>query len=234
MPGPTAIIEARAVKKSYGSGPGRVEVLRGVGLPVAAGEVVALTGPSGSGKSTLLHILAGLTPPTSGSVRVCGEELAGLGDDARCLLRRRRVGLVFQAFHLIDVLTAEENVALPLSLAGVRPREAAARAARALAAVGLGDRRGRRPDELSGGEQQRVAVARALAAEPDLLLADEPTGNLDSLSGRRVLDLLRGVSGRRGPALLLATHDPGCAALADREVRLRDGRLYGPGAAEAA
>jgi putative ABC transport system ATP-binding protein len=222
---PTPVIEVRGVRKVYGTGAGRVEVLCGVHLSVAAGEVVALTGPSGSGKSTLLHLIAGLDLPTAGSVCVCGQELTTLSDDARCLLRRRRIGLVFQAFHLLDVLTAEENVALPLALAGVRAAEARRRAAHLLEAVGLGHRSRHRPDQLSGGEQQRVAVARALVGEPAVLLADEPTGSLDSASGRLVLGLLRELAGRLGVALLLVTHDRGCAALADREVRLLDGRL---------
>jgi putative ABC transport system ATP-binding protein len=220
-----AAIEVRALRKIAGEERVRVEVLRGVDLTVAAGEFVAVTGPSGSGKSTLLHLAAGLDRPTGGTVRICGEDLGSLDDDGRALLRRRRIGLVFQAFHLLDILSAEENVALPLALAGVRETESRLRAERALERVGLAHRRLHRPCEMSGGEQQRVAVARALVADPPVLLADEPTGNLDSDSGRRVLDLLRGLVDRLGVALLLVTHDPTCAALANRIVRLHDGRV---------
>jgi len=221
---PIAAVEVRALTKTVGTGALQVEALRGVSLTIAAGEFVAVTGPSGSGKSTLLHLAAGLDCPTSGAVCICGEDLGPLSDDQRALLRRRRIGLVFQAFHLLDIFTAEENVALPLSLAGVRQAEAQSRAVQALEQVGLAHRREHRPGQLSGGEQQRVAVARALVANPPVLLADEPTGNLDSSSGRRVIELLRELVDRLGVALLLVTHDPVCASLADRIVQLCDGR----------
>jgi putative ABC transport system ATP-binding protein len=220
-----AAVEVRALTKTVGTGCTQVPVLRGVDLTVAPGEFVAVTGPSGSGKSTLLHLAAGLDRPTSGTVHICGADLGPLTDDQRALLRRHHIGLVFQGFHLLDVLSAQENVALPLALAGVCDSRARSRAARALELVGLAHRRQHRPGQLSGGEQQRVAVARALIGDPPILLADEPTGNLDSESGQRILALLRDLVDRLGVALLLITHDPACAARADRVVRLRDGRL---------
>ena len=180
-------------------------------------------GASGSGKSTLLHLLAGLDRPTAGAVLVGGVDLAALNDDRRTLLRRRRIGLVFQDFNLIDVLTAEENVALPLAIDGRPPAEANRRARRALEAVGLAHRRTHRPGRMSGGEQQRTAVARALVVEPLVLLADEPTGNLDSASAGQVLDLMRGLADGRGMTVLMATHDAAQARRADRLVVLRDG-----------
>jgi putative ABC transport system ATP-binding protein len=226
-----ATVVARGVTRIHGDAGARTHALRGVDLAVAPGEFVALLGPSGSGKSTLLHLLAGLDRPTSGSVCVDGVDLAALDDQSRTLLRRRRIGMVFQSFYLVESLTAEENVALPLALDGVRPAEASRRAQRALAAVGLEGRLRHRPTELSGGEQQRVAVARALVIEPTLLLADEPTGNLDSAAAARVLALLRGLAGQRRRTIVLVTHDPAQGALADRTVWLRDGRLApsGPG-----
>jgi putative ABC transport system ATP-binding protein len=225
IPATAAAVEVRALTKTVGAGSTQVEVLRGVDLTVAPGEFVAVTGPSGSGKSTLLHLAAGLDRASGGTVRICGADLGPLTDDERALLRRRRIGLVFQAFHLLDVLSAEENVALPLALAGVRAARARERAVVALDLVGLGHRRHHRPGELSGGEQQRVALARAMVGDPPVLLADEPTGNLDSDSGQRVLGLLRDLVDRLGVALLLITHDPACATVADRVVHLRDGRL---------
>jgi putative ABC transport system ATP-binding protein len=210
--------------KSHGTGAARVEVLRGIDLEVAAGELVAVMGPSGSGKSTLLHLVAGLDSPTSGSIRVGGQDITTLGDDQRTLLRRRHIGLVFQHFGLLDMMTAEENVALPLVIAGSPRKAARTRAAEALEQVGLAHRRGHLPGELSGGEQQRVAIARALIIDPVLLLADEPTGNLDSASGAQVLDLLRRLGDQRRRAILLVTHDPAQARVADRVVMLRDGR----------
>jgi predicted ABC-type transport system involved in lysophospholipase L1 biosynthesis ATPase subunit len=219
-----AVLVVRGLTKVFGSGPTKVEALRGLDLTLHRGECVAVMGPSGSGKSTLLHLIAGLDEPSAGTVRVAGREVSALGDRARTLLRRQ-LGLVFQSFHLFDTLSAEENVALPLAIAGHRPSEARARAAAALDAVGLSGRGSHRPPQLSGGEQQRVAVARAVVTDPVLLLADEPTGNLDRGAGARVMELLRGLVGRRGVTLLLVTHDAGHAAGADRVLRLEDGRL---------
>ena len=222
---PGAVVAVRGVTKSFGAGPARVEALRGVDFQAAAGEFTAVMGASGSGKSTLLHLIAGLTRPTAGSVLVGGVDLAALDDDRRTLLRRRRIGLVFQDFNLIDVLTAEENVALPLAIDGRPPAEATRRARRALEAVGLAHRRSHRPGRMSGGEQQRTALARALAVEPLVLLADEPTGNLDSASARQVIDLIRGLADGRGLTVVMATHDAAQARRADRLVVLRDGRV---------
>jgi putative ABC transport system ATP-binding protein len=220
-------VSVRGLRKAFGTGAGRVEALAGIDLDVAPGEFLALTGPSGSGKSTLLHLIAGLDEPDGGLVWVGGTDLAGLDEDGRALMRREKIGIVFQSFNLLDVFTAEENVALPLALAGCPSRAASLRSAAALDRVGLGHRRAHRPAELSGGEQQRVAVARALVIEPVLLLADEPTGSLDSDAAARVIDLLRGLADERRRAIVLVTHDPAQAARADREVRMSDGRLAG-------
>jgi putative ABC transport system ATP-binding protein len=216
-------VEVRGLTRVFGSGDARVEALRGIDLTVRRGEFVAVMGPSGSGKSTLLHLVGGLDTPTAGSVRVGGDELNALDDDRLTVLRRRRVGFIFQAFNLLDVLTAEENVAVPLLIDGVSEKAAGERAATALEQVGMGPRRSHRPAQLSGGEQQRVAIARALVTEPLLLLADEPTGNLDSGSGDQVMALLRNLVDERGQTILMVTHNPRHAALADRLVRLRDG-----------
>jgi putative ABC transport system ATP-binding protein len=216
-------VEVRDVTKVFGSGHARVEALAGVSLRVAHGEFVAVMGPSGSGKSTLLHLIGALDLPTSGSIRIGADDLGALDDNRLTLLRRRRIGFVFQAFNLLDVLTAEENVALPLELDG--QADALAGAAEALAQVGLAHRRTHLPSQLSGGEQQRVAIARALVMNPLLLLADEPTGNLDSSHGDQVMALLRSLADERGQTIVMVTHNAGHAALADRLVRLRDGRV---------
>ncbi len=218
-------VEVCGLTKVFDAGEARVEALRGIDLAVPRGEFVSVMGPSGSGKSTLLHLVGGLDLPTGGSVKVDGTDLASLRDDALTLLRRRRIGFVFQAFNLIDTLTAEENVALPLLIDGVAEDEAHGRAAEALRQVGVGHRRAHWPGKLSGGEQQRVAVARALVTNPLLLLADEPTGNLDSASGDQVLALLRRLADERGQTILMVTHDNRQASRADRLVRLRDGRV---------
>ncbi len=206
------------------SGNGRpVTILDGVSLDVAAGEVVAITGPSGSGKSTLLGLIAGLDTPSAGSIAVDGVEVTGLGESALARFRRRTLGFVFQSYHLIPTLTAAENVAVPLELAGVPEPLAAARAR--LADVGLGERADHYPAQLSGGEQQRVAIARAVALRPPLLLADEPTGNLDSATGAQIVDLLLALNHERRSTLLLVTHDASLAARAGRAIALHDGRV---------
>jgi putative ABC transport system ATP-binding protein len=213
------------LSRTFGTGEARVEALRGVDLCVERGRFVAVMGPSGSGKSTLLHLVGGLDTPTAGTVHVGGENLGALDDDRLTLLRRRRLGFIFQAFNLLDVLSAEENVALPLLIDGVAEAEALGRAGAALALVGLAQRRHHLPGRLSGGEQQRVAIARALVHEPLLLLADEPTGNLDSAAGDQVMALLRRLVDERGQAVLMVTHAARHAALADRIIQLRDGRV---------
>ena len=212
---------AEGVTRRYGEGESTVHALRGVSLAVPAGQLTAVMGPSGSGKSTLMHILAGLDSPTEGSVRIGGEEITSMDDKALTLLRRDHIGFIFQAFNLLPVLTAEENVLLPLALAGRKPDPEWVDAV--MARVGLGDRRGHRPAELSGGQQQRVAVARALVAEPTIMFADEPTGNLDSTNSQQVLDLLRESVEAYEQTTLMVTHDPRAAAHADRVVFLADG-----------
>ncbi len=218
-------VEVHNLSKVFGDGEARVEALRGIDLKVARGEFVAVMGPSGSGKSTLLHLVGGLDAPTHGRVLVGGEDLSALDDDRLTLLRRRRIGFIFQAFNLLDVLTAEENVALPLVIDGVGEAEAHRRARTALELVDLARRYHHLPGQLSGGEQQRVAIARALVTEPLLILADEPTGNLDSANSDQVMSLLRRLVDERGQTILMVTHNAGHAALADRLVLLRDGRV---------
>jgi putative ABC transport system ATP-binding protein len=217
------ILEARGVKKSYGEGESKVEALRGVDLRVRRGEFVAIMGRSGSGKSTLLHMLGGVDLPTSGEVLLEGQNLAAMTDDQRTLIRRKRIGFIFQSFNLLPILSAEENVSLPLELDGLTHREATRRAAEKLEVVGMGPRRTHVPGELSGGEQQRVAIARALVIEPAILLADEPTGNLDSANGQRVVRMLRGLVDEQHHTLIMVTHDPDVAAQADRVIHLGDG-----------
>ena len=205
------------------SAAGPVNILRGIDLDIAAGEVLGVVGPSGSGKTSLLMVLAGLEQASSGSVRLAGQELTRLDEDALARLRRDQVGIVFQAFHLIPTMTALENVAIPLELAG-DPR-AMAKAEAGLRAVGLGHRLTHLPGQLSGGEQQRVALARAFAPEPKLLLADEPTGNLDGATGEAVMELLFDLRERAGTTLLLITHDPALAGRCGRIIHLADGRV---------
>ena len=217
------MIHVRDVVMRLSSGGRAVTVLDGVSLDVARGECVAVTGPSGSGKSTLLGLIAGLDAPTSGVVEVDGVDLTRLGEDALAHFRRDRIGFVFQSFHLIPTLTAAENVAIPLELAGVR--EARERAASLLDDVGLAPRAHHYPSQLSGGEQQRVALARAVARRPGLVLADEPTGNLDSATGAAIIDLLLRLNRERGSTLVLVTHDAALAGQADRQIALRDGRV---------
>ncbi|SDH28929.1 ABC transporter ATP-binding protein [Roseospirillum parvum] len=202
---------------------GPVSILRGIDLAINPGEAVGVVGPSGSGKTTLLMVMAGLERPTAGAVAVAGTDFGPLSEDRLALFRRRHVGIVFQSFHLIGTMTALENVAVPLELAGVR--DAFERARAQLVAVGLEHRVGHYPAQLSGGEQQRVALARAFAPAPALLLADEPTGNLDQGTGSQVMDLLFALKEEHGSALVLITHDPTLAGRTDRVVRLKDGRL---------
>jgi putative ABC transport system ATP-binding protein len=219
------MIDVRDVVMRLAGGSGPVTILDGVSLSVPAGQFVAVTGPSGSGKSTLLGLIAGLDRPTAGSIQVGGRDLGGLDEDGLARLRRDGIGYVFQSFLLIPTMTALENVAVPLELAGAA--DAATRAAALLADLGLADRRHHYPAQLSGGEQQRVALARAFANRPPLLLADEPTGNLDSATGAQIIDLLLAWNRERGGTLVLVTHDPALAAHADRVVELRDGRITG-------
>jgi putative ABC transport system ATP-binding protein len=219
------VLETRAVRKSFGEGEAAVEALRGVDLAVQEGEMLAIMGRSGSGKSTLLTLLGGVDVPTSGQVLLEGTDLATLSDDERTLIRRRRIGFVFQAFNLLPILTAEENVALPLELDGVPAAQACERAVRTLELVGLAGRRTHLPGKMSGGEQQRVAIARALVIEPAILLADEPTGNLDSANGKRITHVLRELVDQHGQTIVLVTHDPAVAQQADRVVHLLDGQV---------
>jgi len=213
------------VVKSYGRGETAVRAVAGVSLAIAPREFVAIVGPSGSGKSTLLHLMAGLDLPDAGQVFVGGKSLQALSDDAVTVLRRRQIGVVFQFFNLLPMLTAEENVALPLVLDGVRLRAARPRACAMLERVGLGHRAKHRPDQLSGGEMQRVAIARALVTGPLVLLADEPTGNLDSHTGEEILALVREMAERHGQAVVMVTHDARAAAHAQRVLAMRDGRV---------
>jgi len=202
---------------------GNVNILRGINLAVARGETLGVVGPSGSGKSTMMMVIAGLERPTGGTVHVAGQDLAALNEDALARFRRQQVGIVFQAFHLIPTMNALENVAVPLEFSG--DRNAFDRARQSLEMVGLGHRLDHYPSQLSGGEQQRVALARAFAPGPDLLLADEPTGNLDGETGERIIETLFELSEQHGTTLLLITHDPAIAARCDRTVHLRDGQI---------
>src|SRR6267154_2719422 len=219
------------VRLTLASAAGPVDILRGISLTIMAGETVALLGPSGSGKSSLLMVLAGLERPSAGGVRLAGHDLAALDEDGLARLRRHHVGIVFQSFHLVPTMNALENVAIPLELAG--RRDAFALAEDGLAAVGLGHRLLHYPGQLSGGEQQRVALARAFATTPRLLLADEPTGNLDTATGRIVIDLRFTLQARHGTTLVLITHDASLAQRCDRIVRLADGRVVDDGTAAA-
>jgi putative ABC transport system ATP-binding protein len=218
-----AIIETEGLTRTYHLGSTEVQALRGVDLQVAPGEFVALTGTSGSGKSTLMHLLGCLDTPTAGTYRLEGRDVSGLSHDERARVRSTRIGFVFQSFNLLPRLSAVDNVALPLLYQGRIP-DAKRRAATALVQVGLAHRAGHRPTELSGGERQRVAIARALIAEPALILADEPTGNLDSKTGQEILDLLEALHAS-GRTLLLVTHDAGVAARASRVVHMQDGQI---------
>lgn len=220
-----ALISATNLNKVYGSGDTAVIALNNVSLQVEPGEFVAVMGPSGCGKSTLLHLLGGLDQPTSGSVTIDGYKLSDLPDTKLTELRRHKIGFIFQFFNLIPVLNAVENAALPVTLDGVRPADAKARASEWLTRFGLSDRLDHRPDQLSGGQQQRVAVARALVANPALILADEPTGNLDTRATEEIAELLRQVANDWKRAVVVVTHDPRIAAHADRIIFLKDGAI---------
>jgi putative ABC transport system ATP-binding protein len=218
-----AIVELDEVGKVYGTGDTEVRALAGMTLTVAEGDLVAVRGPSGCGKSTLLHLAGGLEDPTTGEVRLAGRPLAGLDPVELARIRRRDVGFVFQRLNLVAALTAVENVMLPLELDGMAPRRAKAEATAALAAVGIDHGLARYPDDLSGGQQQRIAIARAIVGERRLLLADEPTGALDSITGDAVVELLASLPATKGTAVVLVTHEPRYASWADRVVSLRDG-----------
>ena len=222
----TTAAEVRGVTKRFGTGEGQVDALRGVDLAIDRGRITAVMGQSGSGKSTLLQIMAGLEPPTTGSVLLGDQELGGLGDDALTQLRRARMGFVFQAFNLLPSLDALENIQLPFLLAGRKiDSETEQWIQVLLAQLGIADRAHHRPHELSGGQQQRVAIARALVTRPDVVFADEPTGALDSSSSRQVLDLLQSAATEWGQTMVLVTHDAGAASVASRVVRMADGRI---------
>jgi putative ABC transport system ATP-binding protein len=217
------VIAASDLGRRYGEGDTAVDALRGVSLDISAGELTAVMGPSGSGKSTLMHILAGLDKPTAGTVEIAGHEITSMGDTELTKLRRSHIGFVFQFFNLLPMLNAEENVVLPLSIAGTKPEREWLE--QLLADVGLDERRSHRPSELSGGQQQRVAIARALVSRPTVLFADEPTGNLDSSTSGEILDLLRASVKSRGQTTVMVTHDPRAATIADRIFFLADGLI---------
>ncbi len=220
---PDKAIALENLDLSLGSGAARVHILKGISLDVEAGEAIGLVGPSGSGKSTLLMTMAGLERPDSGRITIAGQDLGQMDEDALARFRGQKIGIVFQSFHLVPTMTALENVALPLELAD-RP-DAFARAEKELRAVGLGERLNHYPAQLSGGEQQRVAIARAIAPDPAIIVADEPTGNLDETTGGSIVDLLFAIKRDRGATLVLVTHDIALAQACDRMVRLRSGRI---------
>ena len=220
---PSVAVSADSLVRRYGEGDSAVEAVGGVSLDVPAGQFTAIMGPSGSGKSTLMHLLAGLDRPTEGTVEIGGQDITTMGDKKLTLLRRKHIGFVFQAFNLVPTLTAEENVTLPLAIAGKKINRSWVDAV--MERVGLDDRRSHRPAEMSGGQQQRVAVARALVAEPTVLFADEPTGNLDSRTSAEVLGLLRDAVTAYGQTTVMVTHDAHAAAVADRVLFIADGRM---------
>jgi len=223
------LLKMSGVTKEYKLGKTVVRALRGLDMEIRSGEIVAIMGPSGSGKSTLMHILGALDTPTGGTATIDGADLAGLRESDLVTLRGQKVGFVFQTFNLIQTLSALQNVELPMIFQGVPRLERARRARQLLETVGLGDRVKHKPNELSGGERQRVAVARALANDPEIILADEPTGNLDTESGKAILDLIKSLSERDGKTVILVTHDPEAAEIADRVIRLRDGCVSASG-----
>jgi putative ABC transport system ATP-binding protein len=223
IPATAIALSARAVTRTFGEGDATVHALRGVSLDVPQGQWTAIMGPSGSGKSTLMHLLAGLDRPSGGTVTIGGEDVGSMSDKKLTKLRRRHIGFVFQAFNLLPVLTAEENITLPLSIAGTKVDREALDAL--VTRMGLHDRRTHRPSELSGGQQQRVAIARSLITRPTVLLADEPTGNLDSRSGEEVLTIIREAVELDGQTVVMVTHDQHAADQADRVIHLADGRI---------
>jgi putative ABC transport system ATP-binding protein len=220
-------LQATDIYKTYSRGPVAVKAVRGVSVAISSGEMVAIVGPSGSGKSTLLHLLATLDRPDSGEIWIGGRKLSELDDSGRTQLRRHQIGLVFQFFNLMPLLSARENIALPLLLGGMHPTQADERADELLARVGLAGRSQHKADALSGGEMQRVAVARALGPRPVLLLADEPTGNLDSVASASVLALLKATTQDSGCAVVMITHDARAASVADRVLEFKDGKIVG-------
>jgi putative ABC transport system ATP-binding protein len=217
------VVVTRDVTRRYGQGQTCVDALRGVSVDIDQGRLTAVMGPSGSGKSTLMHIFAGLDKPTAGSVEVAGQEITSLGDSELTKLRREHIGFVFQFFNLLPMLTAKENILLPLTIAGEKPENGWFE--QVVDDVGLSDRLGHRPAELSGGQQQRVAIARALISKPTVLFADEPTGNLDSTTGHEILELLRKAVNEREQTIVMVTHDPRAASIADRILFLDDGLI---------
>ncbi len=221
----TNILETNGLNKQYQMGEVEINALRGVDFSVRQGEFVAVMGPSGSGKSTLLHLMGGLDTPSDGEISLAGMRLTRLSDDEITVIRRRQVGFIFQFFNLLPTLTAAENLALPLLIDGKRQADYQARIEEMLRLVGLSDRKDHKPDQLSGGQQQRVAIARALVTQPAIVLADEPTGNLDSKSGSEILQLLRRTCDQQGQTIVMVTHDPRAAAYADCVVFLRDGQV---------
>jgi len=224
-----ALLDMKGITKEYKLGKTIVRALRGLDLQIEAGEVIAIMGPSGSGKSTLMHILGALDVPTGGNAWIDGQDLQSLKESQLVTLRGQRIGFVFQTFNLIQTLSAQRNVELPMIFQGVGKRERARKAKALLERVGLGERIRHKPNELSGGERQRVAVARSLANDPEIILADEPTGNLDTESGQSILELLKNLSTKDGKTVILVTHDPEAAEIADRVIRLRDGCVASSG-----
>ena len=219
------LLDLKEITKEYKLGETVVRALRGLDLSIEEGEIVALMGPSGSGKSTLMHIIGALDTPSQGTAFLDGQDLEQLKEKQLVALRGKKIGFVFQTFNLIQTLTAQQNVELPMIFQGIRRAERAERAKELLVKVGLADRVRHKPSELSGGERQRVAIARALANDPEIILADEPTGNLDTESGKAILDMLKGLRVDDGKTVIIVTHDPEATAIADRVIRLRDGRV---------
>ncbi len=222
------VVVADALTRRYGEGESAVDALRGVALEIPRGQFTAVMGPSGSGKSTLMHILAGLDVPTSGTVTIEGQEITAMDDGELTLLRRKHIGFIFQFFNLLPMLTAEENITLPLSLAGEKPDQAWVD--ELISKVGLTDRRHHRPSELSGGQQQRVAIARSIVSRPTVLFADEPTGNLDAETGRQIMGVLEKLHRESGQTIVMVTHDRSLARHADRVLVMKDGKLERPAA----